>query len=137
MTVSTVKKSHATIPAAWERKNVVHDSDVRVGAGSIPAFLRIAHTVDAAMVMPGEFAVDAAVAPRWVLPSETDDRPAGLDRGGGSAGSMRVGPVVRDEASMPTQDRVGSDEEDRPAITAEYTRQRGEDRSVVGFEART
>jgi hypothetical protein len=52
MTVSTVKKSHATIPAAWEHKNVVHDSDVRVGAGSIPAVLRIAHTVDAAMVTP-------------------------------------------------------------------------------------
>ena len=52
MTVSTVKKSQATIPAAWERRNVVHDSDDRPGAGSIPAVLRIAHTVDAAMVMP-------------------------------------------------------------------------------------
>jgi hypothetical protein len=44
--------------------------------------------------------------------------------------------VVRDEASMPAQDRVGSDEEDRPAVTAEHTRERSEDRSVVGFEAR-
>ena len=35
---------------------------------------------------------------------------------------------------MPTQDRVGLDHEDRPAVTAEHTRERGEDRAVVGFE---
>src|SRR3954454_16789249 len=39
MTVSMVKKSHATIPAACVRRNVVHDSAVRPGAGSMPAFL--------------------------------------------------------------------------------------------------
>ena len=38
---------------------------------------------------------------------------------------------------MPTQDRVRSDEEDRTAITAEHASERGEDRAVVGFEART
>jgi hypothetical protein len=52
MTVSMVKKSHAMIPAACARRNVVHDSAVRPGAGSMPAFLSVAHTVDAAMVMP-------------------------------------------------------------------------------------
>jgi hypothetical protein len=49
MTVSKVKKSHATIPAAWLRRNVVHECDVRLGSGSMRACLRIAHTVDAAM----------------------------------------------------------------------------------------
>ena len=38
---------------------------------------------------------------------------------------------------MPTQDRVGLHHEDRPALTAEHTRERGEDRAVVGFEAWT
>ena len=38
---------------------------------------------------------------------------------------------------MPRQDRVGLHQEDRPAVTTECTRERGEDRSVVGFEART
>jgi hypothetical protein len=52
MTVSIVKKSQATIPAACASRNVVHDSDDRLGAGSMPAFLRVAHTVDAAMVTP-------------------------------------------------------------------------------------
>jgi hypothetical protein len=45
--------------------------------------------------------------------------------------------MVRDEASMPTEDRVRSDEEDRPAVTIERTRERGENRSVEEFEART
>jgi hypothetical protein len=44
--------------------------------------------------------------------------------------------VVRDEASMPAQDRVGSDKEDRPAVAAEHASERGEDSSVDGFEAR-
>ena len=104
MTVSTVKKSHATIPAAWARRNVVHDSDARPGAGSIPACLedRPHRRRGDGDAEPGEFTVDAAVAPGRVLPSETDDHPAGLDGGGWPAGPVRVGPVVRDEASMPT-----------------------------------
>jgi len=38
---------------------------------------------------------------------------------------------------MPARDRVRPDEEDRPAVTAEHASERGEDRAVVGFEART
>jgi hypothetical protein len=38
---------------------------------------------------------------------------------------------------MPRQDRVGVHQQDRPAVTTECTRQRGEVRTVVGFEART
>jgi hypothetical protein len=86
---------------------------------------------------PGEFAVDAPVSPRRVLSRETDDRAAGFDCGGWPAGPVRVGPVVRDESPMPTQQCVGLDHEDRPAVTAERTRERGEDRAIVGFETRT
>ena len=38
--VSTVKKSQATIPLAWVRRNFRHDSDDRRGAGSIPCGVR-------------------------------------------------------------------------------------------------
>src|ERR1035437_6634281 len=38
---------------------------------------------------------------------------------------------------MPARDRVRPDEEDRPAVTAEHASEHGEDRAVVGFEART
>jgi hypothetical protein len=47
-TVSTVRKSHATIPDACARRNERQLSDPRLGAGSMPARLRIAHTVLAA-----------------------------------------------------------------------------------------
>ena len=44
-TVSTVKKSQATIPLAWARRNCRHESDERRGAGSIPACRKIDQTV--------------------------------------------------------------------------------------------
>ena len=47
---------------------------------------------------------------------------------------MGIGPVVRDEAAMPTEDCARSDEEDWPAVAAEHASERGEDRSVLGFE---
>ena len=78
--------------------------------------------------------MDAPVAPARVVPREAEDYLAGLDDGGGSAGPMRVGPVIRDESSMPTHDRVGLDHEDRPAFTAEPARERGEDRAMFGLE---
>jgi hypothetical protein len=60
MIVSTHKKSLATIPAAWVRGNVVHDSARRPGVGSISHFLRIDQTVEAAIVMP------TRVSSRWM-----------------------------------------------------------------------
>ena len=53
------------------------------------------------------------------------------------AGPMRVGPVFRDEASMPPQQGVGLHQEDGPAVTANDAGERGEDGAVVGCEPRT
>jgi hypothetical protein len=47
---------------------------------------------------------------------------------------MRIGPVPGDEVSMPPQQRLRLDKEDRPAVTTQPACQRGEDGSVVGFE---
>src|ERR1035438_4223207 len=49
---SAVKKSHAGIASAWERRNCGQVGTDRRGAGSIPAFLRISHTVEAAIFTP-------------------------------------------------------------------------------------
>ena len=38
---------------------------------------------------------------------------------------------------MPTQDRVGLHQEDRPAVTAEHPGERSENRSILRFETRT
>jgi hypothetical protein len=47
-----VKKSQASIASAWERRNCDQVGAVRRGAGSIPAFFRISHVVDAATFAP-------------------------------------------------------------------------------------
>lgn len=72
-----------------------------------------------------------------VFLGETDDRAAGLERGGGPAGAVWVGPVVGNESSVLTQDRFRLHHEDGPAVLAEHGSKAGEDRAVVGFEART
>src|SRR5438552_14259551 len=53
---------------------------------------------------------------------------------GWSTGPVGVGPVFRDEASMPPHDRVGFHDENGPAVTTNDARHRGEDGMVVGFE---
>jgi hypothetical protein len=50
--VTTSKKSAARIASAWVRRNVAQLSEVRCGAGSMPASRRISHTVDAATLTP-------------------------------------------------------------------------------------
>ena len=73
-----VAKSQAT--AAWDRRNCDQVTSERVGAGSIRAFFRICWTVDAARRWPepGEFAVDAAVAPGRILSCEAQCESAKL-----------------------------------------------------------
>ena len=46
------EESRARIASAWERRNCDQVGAVRRGAGSIPAFFRIAHTVAAATFTP-------------------------------------------------------------------------------------
>ena len=66
---STVKKSHARTASACARRNWDQVGEVRRGAGSIPAFFRISHAVDAAILyaQAGQLAIDPAVAPFRVL----------------------------------------------------------------------
>jgi hypothetical protein len=41
------EESHATVTSAWERRNSDHAGPLRRGAGSMPAFFKISHTIDA------------------------------------------------------------------------------------------
>src|ERR1022692_4886511 len=47
-----VKKPHAKIASAWERRNCGQVGPVRRGAGPVPLVLRISHTVGAATLAP-------------------------------------------------------------------------------------
>ena len=49
---AAVKKPHARIASAWERRNCGQIGPVRRGAGPMPLALRISHTVDAATLTP-------------------------------------------------------------------------------------
>ena len=63
----------------------------------------------------GELAVDAAIAPSWVLVREMEDYSAELARGWrSSVWACRLGPVSGDAAAVPAKQGVGSDE---PALT--------------------
>ena len=107
-TVSTCKKSHARIAAAWERRNCRQVGADRRGAGSIPAILRISHTVEAAIFTPkpGQFTVDPAVPPAGVLPGQPQDQgpdvPAGR-RAAGLAVHGPGGPAAADDVAVPAQ----------------------------------
>ena len=73
-----VAKSQAT--AAWDRRNCDQVTSERVGAGSIPALLRICpdRGRSEAVAEPGEFAVDAAISPGWILGCEAQRESAKL-----------------------------------------------------------
>jgi hypothetical protein len=82
-----------------------------------------------------QLALDALVAPAWVLPGEADDqlldvlvqrRPAGL--------VMRVGPRPGHAPPVPAPQRLGRDEEARPAGPGQHPADRGEQRPVAGPE---
>jgi len=51
-TVSTVKKSHASTPAAWERRNSPQDGPPRLGAGPKPLRRRMLRTEVADTFVP-------------------------------------------------------------------------------------
>jgi hypothetical protein len=63
-----------------------------------------------------ELALDALVNPVGVLPGQADDQllDALVERRS-SLSTARVGPRARDEAAVPAQQRLGLDEEARPA----------------------
>ena len=67
---SAVKKSHARIAPAWERRNCGQAGPVRRGAGPVPSALRISRTAGAVGLdsRAGQLAVDPAVSPSGVLP---------------------------------------------------------------------
>jgi hypothetical protein len=82
-----------------------------------------------------QLSLDPLIAPSGVLLSETDDQllhllvqrwPAGL--------AVRVGPGAGDQPSVPAQQRVGLDEEARPARPGQDAADRGEQGPVGGLQ---
>ncbi len=91
-----MKKSQASIASAWERRNRDQVGAVRRGAGSIPAFFRISHAVDAATFTPRPVPRPPVLTwgstrPAVFAEEAAEDGPA-LDPLPGEAGDRVIGP---------------------------------------------
>src|SRR5712671_3722435 len=73
-TVSTVKKSHARTPAAWERRNWVQLEPLRLGAGPRPWRRRMLRTEVADTFVPS--LAHSPQIRRYSMPSEGSRVPA-------------------------------------------------------------
>lgn len=79
---------------------------------------------------------DAEVAPARVLPRQAhDERDRLLGKRWPSGTAVRVGPPPSDKGSVPAQDRLGRDEERRPALSVDEACQRGDECPVRPGEA--
>src|SRR6266542_1201251 len=98
--VSTVKKSHATIPCAWARRNSPHVGPSRRGAGPKPERLRIDLIVVAPTRMPSlRSSPWIRTQPTWGSPAqaatqarEAQDR-AAADPASGAGNSISSAPA--------------------------------------------
>jgi hypothetical protein len=132
-TVSTVKKSHARTPAAWERRNSAQVGPPRLGR--VPSHC-----------------TGGCCARRWPTPSSRAWRtrhrsagnpsegspvpaarpvPRGQDRGP-NAGLTRVRPSTSHELLMPAQQRGRRHQERRPALPRQQPGQGGQDQAIGG-----
>jgi len=84
-----------------------------------------------------ELALDPWVALSGVLPGHPNDEFADLGIDGRPAGSPPgVGPLPADQLPVPPEQRLGRDQERRPALAREGPGQGREYRAVKGSEAR-
>jgi len=86
VTVLVSKKSQASNALAWERRKLAHVVDARSGAGSIPAWRRISHTVEPATLM-----LRPSSSPWMRLYPSCENVELNISRGGDSVASRVTG----------------------------------------------
>jgi len=123
------------MPDAWARRNLRQEVSVsRRGSGWNPQALEHAPygRVGYPVAELEQFALDPAVAPAGVLPRHAfDQRHDGVvDRR--ASGAVRVGPLPRDQASMPSQDGSRCHQPVLAQQSGESANQRGE-HSAIGL----
>src|SRR6185312_1792126 len=127
----------ARIASAWERRNCDQASPDRRGAGSIPAFFRISHTVDAATFTPRPASSPWILRyPRsGVLTGQPEDQGTDVPAGRRPAGLTAhgpAGPAAADDVAVPAQDRLRSDQQPQPvAPRSRYHAKQGREQGSV------
>ena len=137
--VSTVKKSHASAPLPWARRNSVQVGPVRRGAGPRPARRR--DPSDRARSDPdpelAELSLDPHAPPSRILPPKTEDEIAHLRTQRRPArASPPVGPLAPHELAVPSKQRLRRDQERGPPIPGEGSARRREERSIAVLHLR-
>ena len=106
-TVSTCRKSAARIAEACEVRNCRQVGDARrgleSGGGQDPADGALADAV----AETDELALDAPVAPAWVLPGQLPGQRADLIGDRRASRGVRVGPFSLDKAAVPGEQGAG------------------------------
>jgi hypothetical protein len=126
--VSTVKKSHATMPGAWARRNSIQVGPFRRGAGD--GADRGGRDVQAEL---GAFALDALVSPAGVFSGQTQHRVEDFRvKPSPFLAVVWVGPVSGDEVAMPAHQRGWGDHEDRRTVSGQQPGEGGEQGPVHG-----
>src|SRR5688500_16162558 len=104
--------SQTRIACACARRNCVQVGPARRGEGRSQLCSGSSRRWTDLVAEPGEFAVDAAVAPGWVLGGQAQDQSTYTGRDSGSTRPVVVGgPAASDELAMPAQDRGGCDQQ--------------------------
>ena len=103
--VSRWKKSVASSPAAWARRNVGHWVSIPRGAGPRRAPVRMRRIVPAPTWCPRRVSSPwMRRCPQRIVPCQANDEFAELVVDAGAAGRARVGPVLGDQASVPDEE---------------------------------
>jgi hypothetical protein len=112
--VSTVRKSHATIPSAWALRDCVQVSPQRRGAGPSPcrrsSDLMVVAPTDAELA---ELAADPDAAQRGfsLAIRSTSATTSALIGGRPGWRTLLVGPLVSHQVAVPAQQGLGRDQE--------------------------
>src|SRR4029453_2044955 len=107
-TVSTVKKSTATTPVAWARRNCRQVSADRLDPD--PRRRAVGWSTrcwpdPAPVAQAAQLAVDAPISPGRVLPGQSQHQRADLRPHRWPATLVRIGPAALYQGSMPAQQR--------------------------------
>jgi hypothetical protein len=129
--VSAWKKSQASRPSAWVRRNARQEVSRLRGGGPAapdqdPPDGRLADVV----TETSQFPVHPAVPPGRVLPRQPQHQVANLPAGPGAAWPARIRPLACDQAAVPGQQRPWCDEPAGTRHGGQQPGQRCQDRSV-------
>src|SRR6266496_54032 len=132
-----VKKSVASTPPAYTRRNWDQVGPERRGAGPSPAAFRIRLIVVAPTRTPSlrSSPLIRGYPPSGVLPSQSHDEGPNLRLDWWSAGpAPRIGPLPPDELAVPTEEGLGRHDERRPALSGQGSGKCSEYRAVERAE---